>query len=171
MAHLASRGIPLDSGVSQRWARVYMFGIPIVFPNFDARRRILFTHDVHHLLTGYDVTWTGEAEIGAFEIVTGCRHFWAAWFFNLGGYLFGLVIAPRRMFRAVVRARTCRNFYGDDEQRIGALTVAAARSELGLDRAPGRATLVDAIVFGLWAVAIVALYVAAPLLAVLWFVL
>jgi NADPH:quinone reductase-like Zn-dependent oxidoreductase len=33
-------------------------------------------HDIHHVLTGYDTTWRGKAEIGAWEIASGCgRHY------------------------------------------------------------------------------------------------
>ncbi len=160
---LAARGMPADSGVAQRWVRVRFLGLPVVFPNFDARRRVLFIHDVHHLLTGYDVTWTGEGEIGAWEIRTGCRRLWAAWMFNFGGFLFGLAIAPRATLRAFVRAGLCTNFYGADAARIAALAVGAARAELGLDRPVPHATARDGFAFAGWALAVVALYVGLPL--------
>lgn len=159
---LAARDMPVDSGVSQRWVRVVFLGVPIVFPNFDARRRVLFLHDVHHLLTGYEVTWTGEAEIGGFEIATGCGDLWAAWFFNFGGFLFGLAIAPRRTFRAFVRGRHCTNFYGGDEAHVGALSIDNARRELRLDRPVPRATARDVLAFAGWALAIVGAYVVLP---------
>ncbi len=167
---LAARGIPADSGVSLRWVRVRMFGVPIVFPNFAARRAILFMHDVHHLLTGYETTWRGEAEIGAYEIATGCKRYWAAWFFNIGGFLFGLVIAPRRMFRAFVRARDCTNFYGVPAERVGAMTLAAARAELGLNQPLRAATRRDWPAFLLWTLLFVAAYVLVPItaLVLLW---
>ena len=164
-AHLVSLGLPADSGHSLRWVRVYWFGIPIVFPNFDARRQILFWHDVHHLLTGYATTWTGEAEIGGFEIATSCKRYWAAWFFNFGGWLFGLAIAPRRLFAAFVRGRHCTNFYGHDEAHLATQSVDQARAELGLLRAVPPATVADAIAFAGWSILIVALYVLLPLAA------
>lgn len=167
---LAARGMPADSGVAQRWVRVRLLGVPVVFPNFAARRRVLVAHDVHHLLTGYDVTWTGEGEIGAWELRTGCRRLWAAWMFNGGGFLFGLVIAPRRTFRAFVRARACTNFYGADAARVSALPVGAARRELGLDRPLPRATARDAFAFAGCALAVAVLSVG-PLAAGLWLML
>jgi len=162
--YLAASGLPADSGVSLRWVKVRWLGIPIVFPNFDARRAVLVAHDVHHLLTGYRTDWTGEGEIGAFEIATGCRNLWAAWFFNFGGFLFGLVIAPARTFRAFVQGRRCTNFYGEERERMLARTVDAARSELGLDREPGPATFCDRLVFLGWVALVVGAYVGAPLL-------
>jgi hypothetical protein len=166
--HLAASGLPLDSGVSQRWIWVRFIGIPVVFPNFDARRAVLVTHDVHHLLTGYRTDWRGEAEIGGFEIASGCKQFWAAWFFNLGGFLFGLVIAPRRTFAAFVRGRRCANFYGADPRRMLEHTVDAARRELGLDRDVGPATARDVLAFLGWVLVVVGAYVVAPLLLLGW---
>ena len=36
-------------------------------------------HDLHHILTEYDTTWTGEAEVSAWELATGCKNYLAAW--------------------------------------------------------------------------------------------
>ena len=35
------------------------------FPNFDARRKAVLKHDIHHLLTGYETSLSGESEISA----------------------------------------------------------------------------------------------------------
>jgi hypothetical protein len=161
--HLAASGLPVDSGVSQRWVRVRFLGVPIVFPNFDARRAVLVEHDVHHLLTGYRTDWVGEGEIGAYEIASGCRNLWAAWFFNFGGFLFGLLLAPRRTFRAFVRGRRGTNFYGADRERVLRCTVEEARRELGLDREPEPATWRDVLAFTVWAAAVMVAYVGVPL--------
>jgi hypothetical protein len=166
--HLAASGLPVDSGVSQRWIWVRFLGIPVVFPNFDARRAVLVTHDVHHLLTGYCTDWRGEAEIGGFEIASSCRRFWAAWFFNLGGFLFGLVIAPRRTFAAFVRGRRCSNFYGADPRRVLERSVDGARRELGLDLETGPATASDVLAFCGWVLVVVGAYVLAPALLLVW---
>jgi hypothetical protein len=166
-AHLRAQGLPADSGVAQRWARVRFLGVQLVFPNFDARRAILVLHDVHHLLTGYATTWRGEGEIGAFEIATGCKRYWAAWMFNLGGFLFGLVLAPARTWRAFVRGRRCTNFYGQPADAVLQRTVAGARAELGLDRPPPAATAADRIAFARWAALVVALALLPPAVLVL----
>lgn len=154
----------MDSGVSQTWVKVTLLGLPIVFPNFDARRRVLFVHDVHHMLTGYATSWAGEGEISAFEIATGCKRCWAAWFFDGGGWLIGLVVAPRRMSAAFVRARRCTNFYGHDHERIASLSLDEARRELGLDWPTLPPTARDRLQFLSWSLAIVAVY-ACPVLA------
>ncbi|HEX5052814.1 MAG TPA: hypothetical protein VFZ65_13640 [Planctomycetota bacterium] len=150
--HLREHGLPDDSGVSLRWVRLRFLGLPLVFPNFDARRAVLVHHDVHHLLTGYGTSWRGEAEIGAFEIASGCKHHWAAWLFNLGGFSFGLCIAPRRTWRAFVRGRRCTNFYGRPAADVLRTDTAEARHTLGLDRPAPVGSVRDALAFVGWVV-------------------
>jgi hypothetical protein len=83
--------------------------------------------------TGYDTTLVGEAEIGAWELASGCRHYYAAWVLNLGAVLIGLVLAPRRVSRAFVRGWQCTNLYrlGVDAGWPGE-TVTGLRKQLGL---------------------------------------
>ena len=106
-------GFPPDGGDNQRWVVLRVAGLPLfAFPNTATRRRSVKLHDVHHVLTGYDTSWTGEAEIGAWEIGSGCRRHWVAWLLNLGAMAIGLLIAPRRTWRAFVRGRRSGNLYG-----------------------------------------------------------
>src|SRR5206468_2426615 len=94
-------GLPSDGGESARWFRVRLGRLTIPVPNPPARRRAVFYHDVNHLVTGYDTTFSqGEMEIAGFEVGVGCGRFWIAWFINLFMMGLGLVIAPRAVLRA-----------------------------------------------------------------------
>jgi hypothetical protein len=142
----------LASGYDDRWVRVRLGkrSLPL-FPNTRARVAAVRIHDLHHLATGYDTTWTGEGEISAFELPSGCGPYLAAWVLNLGAFGIGCLIAPRRLLAAFVRGRQSRNLYGEgfDPMRL-AQTVGALRRELGLDRAPQPASAVDVAVFAGW---------------------
>jgi ubiquinone biosynthesis protein Coq4 len=70
------------------------------FPNTKARVHAVKLHDLHHVLTDYETTWTGEAEIAAWEIASGCGPYYAAWLLNFGALAIGLLIAPRKTCRA-----------------------------------------------------------------------
>jgi ubiquinone biosynthesis protein Coq4 len=83
------------------------------FPNTAARVRAVRFHDLHHVLTEYDTTWAGEAEIGAWELAAGCGRHYAAWALNLGAVAIGLLIAPRRVLRAFKRGRRTRTLYSE----------------------------------------------------------
>jgi ubiquinone biosynthesis protein Coq4 len=127
-----------EGGYDDRWVVLRAFGVPVLaFLNTKQRVRSVRFHDVHHVLTGYATTWRGEGEIAAWELASGCRDHWVAWYLNGWALLIGLFIAPRAIARAFRRGRRSRNLYDrswDDallERSVGAL-----RRELGLDAAP-----------------------------------
>jgi len=147
-----------ERGYQDRWVHLKAGPIPIVFPNTSARVRSVRVHDVHHVVTGYETTWTGEAEIGAWEIASGCADHGAAWVLNLLALPIGLAIATRATFRAFVRGRRSRNLYRatiDDallDCRVEALT-----ADLGLDRPVAAQTPADVAIFATWSAAGIAL--------------
>ena len=95
--------------------------------------RAVKLHDLHHVLTGYPTSWTGEGEIGAWELASGCRNHWAAWYLNFSAALIGLLIAPRRVLSAFRRGRRERNLYGGElSDALLEETVGAARARLGI---------------------------------------
>ena len=68
-------------------------------------------HDLHHVVTGYQTDLRGEAEIGAWELASGCLRWPAATILNLFALAMGLVIAPHRMARAWSLGRHTQNLY------------------------------------------------------------
>src|SRR5436305_12839289 len=98
-------------GYDERWIKVKVWHFPIWLPNTAGRVRAVKYHDLHHVLTEYPTTWRGEAEIGAWEVATGCAGHYPAWLLNLEAFAIGLVINPRGVFRAFVRGRRSGNLY------------------------------------------------------------
>ncbi len=139
-----------ESSYEERWVKLKAGPIPFWFPNAPGRVRAVKLHDLHHLVTGYTTDWTGEAEIGAWEIASGCGSFAWAWLLNLSAIPIGLVLAPRRLFRAWVRGCHSRNFYHGRtavDDALLARHVTAVRAEMGLDAPPTRPTLADVATF------------------------
>src|SRR5688572_13294780 len=89
-----------NGGYDDRWVKLKAGPFAIWFPNTAARKRAVKFHDLHHVLTEYQTTWTGEAEIGAWEIASNCRDHYAAWILNLAAFGLGLFIAPSAVFQA-----------------------------------------------------------------------
>ncbi len=127
-------GFPSDGGYCERWVVLRIGRVPIfAFPNTDARRRSVRLHDIHHVLTGYDTSWTGESEIAAWELASGCRRHWVAWVLNAGAMVIGFVIAPRRTWRAFARGRRSGNLYGGAfREALLDRTVGDLRKEIGI---------------------------------------
>lgn len=146
------------------WVTLARLGpIPLSFPNTPSRKRAIPIHDLHHVATGYPTTFVGEAEIGAWEIAGGCADYWAAWVLDTCSLGYGLVIAPRRVYRAFMRGRQSRTLYhtGWDDALLD-LSVAELKQRIAADRPGTRTTGRDRLAFAGW----VAL-VASPVLAVL----
>lgn len=132
--YFAEGGLPADGGYDARWVVLRARGLPVgAFPNTRSRVRAVRLHDLHHVLTGYDTSWRGEAEIAAWELASGCRGYAAAWLLDAGAALVGLAIAPRATLRAFRRGRRTRNLYAEDfdeallEEHVGPM-----RRRLGL---------------------------------------
>ena len=123
-----------DGAYQSRFVVLRAAGVPVaIFPNTEQRVRSVRIHDVHHVLTEYDTSWTGEAEIAAWELASGCRDHWAAWILNFGAALIGLAIAPRAVWRAARRGWRSRNLYrGEWSDELLERTVGELRRELGI---------------------------------------
>ena len=128
-------GIPPDAYTAKHFS-IRVGNIPINLPNIPARVKVARYHDIHHILTGYPANWTGEAEIGAWEIVTGCRTFFIAWFLNGGAVIVGLFINPKAVLNAFRRGwKTDTNLYHNFEYaQLLEMTVKELRDKIGLDK-------------------------------------
>jgi hypothetical protein len=126
-------GFPLDGGYEARWVKLPVGPLTLLFPNVESRRRAVRFHDLHHVLTGYRTDWTGEAEISAWEVSSGCGAHYTGWMLDLGTMGLGLFIAPRRTFNAFIRGHGSRNLYGRkfNDALLG-LDAEQLRVELGL---------------------------------------
>jgi hypothetical protein len=109
-------------------------------------------------VTGYATDWTGEAEIGAWEIASGCRDLIAAWLLNLYAMWIGLWVSPRAVWRAFARGRHSRNLYAEPwSEALLDESVGSMRHRLALESGTPCASLSDQLRFAGWSAAAVAL--------------
>jgi hypothetical protein len=107
-------GLPPDGGQSDSRVKIEAFkGFHFFIPNFKARKKAVLKHDTHHLLTEYSSHFIGESEISAWEIASGCKKYWPAFFIDLSGMMIGLLFDFRGVYRAFVRGRRSANLYHD----------------------------------------------------------
>lgn len=127
-----------------------------MFPNSEARKRQVPAHDVHHVLTGYGTDLTGESEIGAWEIGSGCDG--PARSLGLRVMAVAIFWALGRTFRAFLRGRQCRNFYaGTVGEELLARGIGEVRAEIGLDAEIKAPTRADRVAFAGWCLAALAI--------------
>lgn len=150
-AYFLSAGFAPDGGYSDKWVKLKIGRASLAFPNTAARVRSVKLHDLHHVLTEYETNWSGEAEIGAWEIASGCGQHYPAWILNFGAFAIGLLIAPIRTFDAFVRGRKSRNLYRKYfEESLLDRTVGELRSELSISSNASAASLSDVLAFVFW---------------------
>jgi hypothetical protein len=150
-----------NGGYDDKWVKLKAGPLAFYFPNSAARVRSVKLHDLHHVATEYTTTWVGEAEIAAWEIASWCGRHWVAWLLNLGAFAIGLVIAPRKTFRAFVRGRHTSNLYSvvfEDHLLDG--TVGELRTKLGLGEALPAPSASEYASFVFWAIVAVVVSVA-----------
>jgi hypothetical protein len=142
-----------EAAYRERWVKLKLGPVRFVFPNTASRRRAIPLHDLHHIATGYATTVVGEAEISAWEFGRGCHDYWAAWVLDLIGLGGGLLLAPRRTYRAFVRGRHSTNLYqtGWSDDLLD-LTIDELRGRLGLHGEPTHASWRDRLAFAGWVV-------------------
>jgi hypothetical protein len=150
--YFRDHGLGPDGGYSARWVKFRIGPLVIPFPNSAARVAALPLHDLHHIATEYDTSWTGEAEIAAWELGAGCGRYVAAWLLNLMALGIGLFIAPRRTWGAFHRGRYTRTLYNDpwDPAWLNR-TVGTLRDRLALSQAPRPARASDCLLFASYA--------------------
>jgi len=141
-----------DGGQSSSYVRIELAKkIFLYFPNFDARRKAIFKHDVHHMVTGYTSTFKGETEIGAWEIGSGCRHYWAAFALDIAAITPGMLFNPAGVYKAFVRGRRTKNLYSDSftDEQVMDMRVADIRQSLLLNDHIGKTNgnLADFLLF------------------------
>ena len=103
LAQLFERfGFSPDS-YTAKWFAIGIGKRLIYLPNIPSRVKVARFHDIHHVLSGHPPNWRGEAEIGAWEIATGCRTSLVAWFLNVGAVFVGLFMHPIAVWKAFKR--------------------------------------------------------------------
>ncbi|WP_024938818.1 hypothetical protein [Xanthomonas arboricola] len=111
-AFYRKHGFGEDSGKRSLTVPVYTGCMLVPLPNVETRHKYLKFHDLHHLVGRYGVGRVGEGEVSAWELGTGSLLASPTLaFMNLIALSTGLVLEPRRMWRAFARGMRSRNLY------------------------------------------------------------
>lgn len=96
---------------SSKWWYFRVLGLKIYCYNFNWRKRALFTHDLHHVVTGYPCTMKGEMQVATWEFAAGR-------FPNIFSNLFclplvaaGTLLIPRKTFKAFQSGQKSRSLF------------------------------------------------------------
>jgi hypothetical protein len=171
--HYMTYGLPLDGGASSPWFNVHIGPLKIRLPNPPARRRAVVMHDINHIVTGYNTTFSeGEMSIAAFEVGAGCGRLAIVWFINLSLLAIALVVHPSLAFAGFVRGRRSASIYATvrDATALTTMSVESVRTLLRIASTDVRARWTDRVLFAAWGAVAVVVFLAplAVLLVALW---
>jgi hypothetical protein len=85
--------------------------VTVPLPNFAWRREALLAHDLHHVLTGYPCSLSGECQLAAWEFGSGPMPHWGATLFCLPLVVVGFLRSPGRILRAFLSGRASRSLH------------------------------------------------------------
>jgi hypothetical protein len=68
-------------------------------PNSEFRKKVVYIHDIQHILFDCDVTWKGEAYIAGWEIATGIWKHFPIGIMSLWAMGFGLLTYPKDVLK------------------------------------------------------------------------
>lgn len=91
--------IPAEGGVNDKTFEVPLPAFTLRLPNFPWRKRMLYIHDLEHILNQQDTTWQGEIFIAAWEISTGYYRSFPIIVFPLWTMGWGFWKHPSAVFR------------------------------------------------------------------------
>ena len=95
-AYWVAHELPPDGGAADPVFHVRIGPFTVPLPNPPGRRRAVVFHDVNHLVTGYNTTFSqGEMIIAGFEVGARCGPYSIVWYINLGMMALGILFRPR----------------------------------------------------------------------------
>jgi len=99
------------SSRASKW-RLKFGPITIRLPNFRWRQKAILKHDLHHLITGYPCSITGECQMATWEFAAGRYPHPASTAFCLPLVILGWCLAPGAIWAAFQSGRRGRSLYG-----------------------------------------------------------
>jgi hypothetical protein len=113
-----------------------LLGISFSVPNTTRHRWAIMLHDLHHVATGFGTDAVGEGEISAWEARRGIRPLGLyVGSIVVGGVILGLLVAPRRTWRAWRASGRGRSLFHRDDvpyADLVAMTIGELRALLAI---------------------------------------
>lgn len=143
--------IPENGGIDDKTFEVPLPLFTLTLPNFPWRKRMLYVHDLEHILNEQDTTWQGEIFIASWEISTGYFKNFPIIFFPLWTMGWGFWIHPLIVLRGFKK--------GHSDKGIARLNIEKAKllecdlpdlQKLTLNQRPNRSRLFYAFKLTSW---------------------
>lgn len=108
--------IPENGGEDHKTFEVPLPFFKLILPNFSWRKKMLYIHDLEHILNQQDTTWKGEIFIASWEIATGFWKYFPICIFPLWTMGWGLWTHPESVLKGFKK--------GSEDRGIASLEIA-----------------------------------------------
>lgn len=88
-----------DGGVNNDYFIMKFRFFSLKLPNSSFRKKVIYIHDIEHVLFNCDVSWKGEAFIAGWEISTGMWKYLPIGIMSLWAMGFGLLTYPKDVLK------------------------------------------------------------------------
>jgi hypothetical protein len=134
--------IPEEGGIDDKTFEVPLPFFTLVLPNFPWRKRMLYVHDLEHVLNEQDTTWQGEIFIASWEISTGFFKNFPILLFPLWTMGWGLWVHPSSVFNGFRKGHTDKGIARLDIEKEKLLELNLFQlQQLTLNKRPNRLQL------------------------------
>lgn len=131
--------IPAEGGVHDKTFEVPLPLFTLTLPNFPWRKRMLYIHDLEHLLHDKDISWESEIFIASWEISTGYYRNFPIIIFPLWAMGWGLWKHPSAVFRGFRKGHSDKGIARLNMKQEELLTLELPQlRELTLNKREGR---------------------------------
>ncbi|PCJ60864.1 MAG: hypothetical protein COA79_07335 [Planctomycetota bacterium] len=131
---LMEKGLPRDQWYKDNWVRIPIRGYRIPILPIHGFKTSFILHDMHHVVTDYDINIKGELEISAWELASGgCGHFYLFWVDRFIFMTFGLIVYPRATIAAFRYGRKHKNLFKRKIDEVMKMQLHTLQEELGIN--------------------------------------
>lgn len=134
--------IPPEGGIDDKTFEVPLPFFTLTLPNFSWRKRMLYVHDLEHILNEQDTTWQGEIFIASWEISTGFLKNFPILLFPIWTMGWGLWMHPKSVFRGFRKGHTDKGIARLDIEKAKLLEINLSQlQQLTLNKRTNRSRL------------------------------
>ncbi len=102
-----NNNLAIDGGEKDSYFYLKFKLFKLKLPNSDFRKKVVYIHDIQHILYDCDVTWKGEAFIAGWEIATDIWKYFPLGIMSLWATGFSFLLHPKEVFRGYKQGLLC----------------------------------------------------------------
>ena len=140
----------------------------IKLPNSEFRKKVVYIHDIQHVLFDCDITWKGESFIAGYEIATGMWKHLPIGFMSIWAMGFSLLNYPKEVLKGYKKGLQNKNLLDINISKDELLSLSV--EEINAILLKGKPTNFNSLIYLFWSLlAIITFLFPVILVVILWY--